>query len=89
MLSFVFFGAASFVIGLVLRSAKIKRNYFFGYRTFASMKSEASWSLANKTAGIQLVFIGVFSLLFGIACYTFNWLGAEFVIFYNACTNSY
>jgi uncharacterized membrane protein len=70
--------AASFILGIVLliagvffRYACIRRNYFLGYRTFRSMKSDANWDFANRLMGKFSLMVGSLSMLAGALSWYF------------------
>jgi len=81
MLNFIFFGLTLLLLGIVLRYLKINKNYFFGYRTFSSLKTDRSWRLANKTAGTHYIIIGLASSVIGLLCFYFKLCDFDVVIF--------
>lgn len=66
MLLSVILGILLLLAGIVFKYARIDRNYFFGYRTFRSMKNDANWSFANKEMAKYSLVLGSLSALSGI-----------------------
>ena len=85
MLYYVLFGLILIAAGLLLRFAPIRKNYFFGYRSFQSMKTIESWKYANVTFGKFGIVIGCVSLLFGAVCYFFGVFDYKVVVIGNQC----
>jgi hypothetical protein len=56
----IFLGSAviTIALGLPLKKRKIKPNWFYGFRTPATLKDEALWYDVNEKAGHDLVMIG-------------------------------
>ncbi len=59
-------GISLALAGALMRILRVRRNYFIGYRTPASMKDEKSWVFANKLAATYMIVVGLLSTLFGL-----------------------
>jgi uncharacterized membrane protein len=66
MVPSVILGVLLLTAGIVFRYARIKRNYFLGYRTFRSMKNDANWDFANKEMAKYSLTIGLLSTISGL-----------------------
>jgi uncharacterized membrane protein len=49
-----------------------KINWWYGYRTPRSMRSQAAWEDANRLAAQLLVLVGVLSFNTGLTCWFFS-----------------
>ncbi len=65
MIPSMILGTVLLVIGLLLKFSSVKRNSFFGYRTFLSMKNEDNWNYANRTFARHSIIIGIISISVG------------------------
>ncbi|QDR82689.1 SdpI family protein [Sporomusa termitida] len=54
------------VLGLFAYYVRIKRNFFWGYRTARAMASEEAWVCANRTFGKFLGIAGAVNVLLGV-----------------------
>lgn len=54
------------VLGLFSYYVRIKKNFFWGYRTARSMASEETWVYANRTFGKFLGIAGAVNVLLGV-----------------------
>lgn len=66
MVPSVILGVLLLVAGILFKFARIHRNFFLGYRTFRSMKSDANWNFANKEMAKYSLIIGSLSTVSGI-----------------------
>lgn len=81
------FTSVIFIIcGLVLRYAKLKRNYFIGYRTPKALANEHTWEYSNSLFGKILIIyntltfiVATFEILYGKVIHIFYIL--NFLIF--------
>lgn len=58
LLIFVGSGLLTILLGLPLKRRKVKPNWFYGFRTPATLKDEALWYDVNEKTGTDLVMIG-------------------------------
>lgn len=74
------FGITLLLAGALMRFLRIRKNYFIGYRTPASMKDEASWSFANRLAATYMIVTGLLSTIGGLVNYYFNLVGYHIIL---------
>lgn len=66
-------GALLLIIGLVFVTVPPRRiNWFYGYRTPRSMRSQEAWDDSNRLAARLMVVVGVLSLNTGTTCMFFS-----------------
>jgi hypothetical protein len=58
LLIFVASALITIVLGLPLKRRKVRPNWFYGFRTPATLKDEALWYDVNEKTGADLVMIG-------------------------------
>ncbi len=52
------------IIGVLIMLCKNNTNYFLGYRTHNSMKSQSNWQYAQIYSGKRILILGVLLLVF-------------------------
>jgi uncharacterized membrane protein len=61
-------GIVLVVIGLIMQQYPPKKiNGLYGYRTFASMKNQQTWDVANRYAARLMTVIGFWTFIAGVA----------------------
>jgi hypothetical protein len=58
LIIFLVSAVITIVLGLPLKKRKVKPNWFYGFRTPATLKDEALWYDVNEKTGTDLVVIG-------------------------------
>jgi uncharacterized membrane protein len=72
MLPYLVAGLVILAIGLIIKYANVKRNYWLGYRTPRSMKSPTHWAFANQRMARHAIVVGTLSALTGILCWYYK-----------------
>ncbi len=65
MVPSVILGILLLAAGVLFRYARVRRNYFLGYRTFRSMKNDSNWDFANKEMAKLSLVVGSISTIAG------------------------
>ena len=58
LIIFLVSAVITIALGLPLKKRKVKPNWFYGFRTPATLKDEALWYDVNEKTGTDLVIIG-------------------------------
>ncbi len=70
MMHHILLGGIIFLSGLILRIFPPKnRNWFYGYRSRKSMRSQDSWVSANQYAANLFIYFGLASIVLGFVTY--------------------
>jgi uncharacterized membrane protein len=80
MVPSIILGAVLLIAGTLFRYARIRRNYFLGYRTFHSMKNDTNWTFANKLMANLSLGIGAISTIAGLVTWHYG-IDAKHVIY--------
>ena len=66
-------GTCLLLLGIVFVTVPAKHiNWFYGYRTPRSMRSQEAWNDSNRLAARLMVVVGILSLNTGVTCMVFS-----------------
>jgi uncharacterized membrane protein len=64
-------------LGVPLMLGKVKRNGIYGFRTFKTMRDDATWYAANRYGGKALIVCGVVMAVLGATLVPLSMLGVS------------